>query len=884
MLEKHLQQYFGFTSFKKGQREVIQRTLNRQSAGAIFPTGAGKSLCYQLPAMLLPGLTLVVSPLVSLMKDQIDFLCRHNIPAARLDSTLPSEDYMHILEQAKSGKLKILMIAVERFKNERFRHHLKQMKVALMVVDEAHCISEWGHNFRPEYLKLPAYQKEFQIPQALLLTATATKQVREDMCRKFNIASERVTVTGFYRPNLFLQVTPTPETSKNQKLLDRLRENAKASTIVYVTLQKTAEDVARFLNVNQINAASYHAGMPADERENIQNLFMEGKLDCVAATIAFGMGIDKRDLRRVIHYDLPKSIENYSQEIGRSGRDGLPSFCEVLANRDNMTILENFVYGDTPERSSIYKLMEQIKHHEDLLWKMKLFTLSDEVSIRPLPLKTLLVYLDMEGIIRPKYTYFEEYSFKYYDAPEQIIERFEGERKEFLRVLFSRCTPKTTWNYVDMAAVLRDYKTERSRVVAALEYFAEKKWIELRALKSTETYDILTRSFDLDQMTDKIFKMFSDKEAHEIRRIQDMIAFFESPTCLNKKLASYFGEKLGFSDCGHCSFCKHGESRIQQTLDLPELAGMDLYEFSRGFLNAAEKDASDVNLTKFLCGIYTPLFRKLKVNALPHFGVLHRYAFQDVKQWVAKEKTLKCADTAQEITKLTPLTDSKDIKTFVVLAASRKYGGYCIAGKEWSDGRIGPWIRPVSRRTNGELTAEDVRMNNEELPGCMDIVEVETLGPAHHAYQKENFFSTEKRPWMWQWKLPDAALAQLLDHPDCLWLEGFSSTSGLNDRVPEEIVVKTDTPSLYLIRPDDFTILVTDDLYGRKKVNARFTYRGTPYLLSVTDMTLEREYLMKPQDEYPLDNKNIHLTVSLGEPFNSFCYKLVAAVMMPNKD
>ena len=884
MLEKYLQQYFGFTNFKHGQREVIERILRRQSAGAIFPTGAGKSLCYQLSAMLLPGMTLVVSPLLSLMKDQIDFLASHNIPAARLDSTLSQDDSMRILEQAKSGQLKILMIAVERFKNERFRHHLKQMKVSLMAVDEAHCISEWGHNFRPEYLKLPAYQKEFHIPQVLLLTATATQQVRRDICEKFNMPSDHLTVTGFYRPNLFLQVTPTSEAAKSGKLLNRVQQNLQAPTIVYVTLQRTAEEVAQFLNSNRINAASYHAGMSDDERENIQNLFMAGKLDCVAATIAFGMGIDKRDLRRVIHYDLPKSIENYSQEIGRSGRDGLPSFCEVLANRDNIKILENFIYGDTPERTSIFRLLEKIQQHDKPLWETKLFTLSNEVDIRPLPLKTLLVYLDMEGIIRPKYTYFEEYSFKYYDPPEQIIERFDGERKEFLRVLFSNCIPKTIWNYLDMAAVLCNYKTERSRVVAALEYFAEKKWIELRAQKSTETYDILTRSFDLGQITDKIFKMFSDKEASEIRRIQDMIAFFESPICLNKKLASYFGEKLDFPACGHCSVCKQGESRIQQTVDLPELAGMDFCKISCDFLYAAEKDASDIHLTKFLCGIYTPLFRKLKVNTIPHFGVLHRYAFQDVKQWVIKERTLKSADIVQEFAKLNSFGDLQEIKIFIVLAASRKYGGYCIAGKEWADGKIGTWVRPVSRKTNGELVPEDIRMNNNELPCLMDIVEVETQGAARHAYQKENFFSAEKRPWIWRWKLPDAALNKLLDSPDSLWLEGFSSTSGLNDRIPEEIVVENTIPSLYLIRPEDFTILVTDDPYGRKKINARFTYREVSYLLSVTDMMIEREYLMKPQGEYPQNSKNIYLTISLGEPFNGFCYKLVAAVMIQNED
>ncbi len=1013
MLEQHLQKYFGFTTFRPGQREVIERILRRQSAGAVFPTGAGKSLCYQLPALLLPGLTLVVSPLLSLMKDQIDFLVSHNIPAARLDSTLSSDDYMSILEQAKAGQLKILMISVERFKNERFRHHLKQMNVSLMAVDEAHCISEWGHNFRPEYLKLPAYQKEFNIPQVLLLTATATQQVRRDMCEKFNIEPDHMMVTGFYRRNLFLQVSSTSDAEKNQKLLDRIQENPHSPTIVYVTLQRTAEEVAQFLNSNRINAASYHAGMLDDERESVQNLFMDGKLDCVAATIAFGMGIDKRNLRRVIHYDLPKSIENYSQEIGRSGRDGLPAFCEVLANRNNINILENFIYGDTPERTSIFKLLEKIQHHEKPLWEIRLFTLSNEVDVRPLPLKTLLVYLDMEGLIRPKYTYFEEYSFKYYDPPEQIIERFEGERKEFLSVLFSKCIPKTIWNYVDMTAVLSDYKTERGRVVAALEYFAEKKWIELRAQKSIEIYDILTRSFDIDQVTDKIYKMFSEREASEIRRIQEMIAFFESPICLNVKLALYFGEKLNFQECGHCSVCKQGASRVQQTVDLPDLTDMDFYELSRDFLKTA-KDATDVNLTKFLCGIQTPLFSKLKVNKYKHFGVLHRYPFQDIKKRVIKDNLLNQADNANTVNaerspqiaiqskyishangkppaskiigrqrnhlligdrfnqgisidqlavdcNITrnaviehlrkyvsdhhPLNksyllknsrlpedellslistlhcfqtgqlnsvhknmirsapheelnllrlylscdeqirpESNKHKTFIILAASRKYGGYCIAGKEWADGKIGPWVRPVSRQTNGELAPEDIRMNNNALPCLMDIVEFETQGPARHAYQKENFFSAEKRPWIWQWKLPDAALTKLLDSPDSLWMEGFSSTSGLNDRIPEEIVVENTTMSLYLIRPENLTILVTDDLYGRKKVNARFTYREVSYLLSVTDMVIEREYLMKPQGEYPQNSKNIYLTISLGEPFNGFCYKLVAAVMIHNED
>ena len=367
MLKKPLQKHFGFNSFLKGQEEVIRKVLERQSAAAIFPTGAGKSLCYQLPAILLPGMTLVVSPLLSLMKDQLDFLLESNIPAARLDSTLQKNEYNAILDRAQNDELKILMISVERFKNERFRFHLGKMNVTLLVVDEAHCISEWGHNFRPEYLKLPDYQKEFKIEQTLLLTATATERVIDDMCAKFNILKDHVFVTGFYRENLFLQITPIARPEKKDCVLQRIRETPKASTIVYVTLQKTAEDVSDFLCANNIKAYPYHAGMENEKREQIQNKFMDGTLACIVATIAFGMGIDKKDIRRVIHYDLPKSIENYSQEIDRSGRDGSPALCEVLANRDNIHILENFIYGDTPEKHSIFQLLRTIKENKGFI-------------------------------------------------------------------------------------------------------------------------------------------------------------------------------------------------------------------------------------------------------------------------------------------------------------------------------------------------------------------------------------------------------------------------------------------------------------------------------------------------------------------------------------
>jgi len=636
MLKQQLQKYFGFNTFFKGQEDVISKVLERHSAAAIFPTGAGKSLCYQLPAMLLPGLTLVVSPLLSLMKDQLDFLLANNIPAARLDSTLSRNDYNKILDSAKNGDLKILMISVERFKNERFRSHLQKMNVTLLVVDEAHCISEWGHNFRPEYLKLPDYQKEFKITQTLLLTATATEQVISDMCAKFDILKENVLVTGFYRDNLFLQVTPTQTSEKNNRLLQRIRQAPQDSTIVYVTLQKTAEAVAAFLGANKINAHPYHAGMDSEKREQIQNKFMDGSLSCIVATIAFGMGIDKKDIRRIIHYDLPKSIENYSQEIGRSGRDGDPSLCEVLANRDSIHILENFIYGDTPEKPSILQLLKIIKENDGFIWEIKVQALSNAVNIRFLPLKTLLVYLAMEKIIRPKMTYFAEYSFKYKKKPSEIINKFEGERKQFVTAVIDHCQTRKVWTTVDIQAILNSFNTDRQRILAALEYFDEQGWIELQSKQAVEVYDILTQAFDIDALVEKMDALFKKKEGLEIQRIHNMVGFFESDACISKQLAGYFGENLQKERCGHCSFCKSGKAVLQNTTELKPLTQFEYGKITTEFIQAAEEQFSEVNLTKFLCGIYTPVFSKLKIKKLSHFGILESYPFLEVKSWITE--------------------------------------------------------------------------------------------------------------------------------------------------------------------------------------------------------------------------------------------------------
>jgi ATP-dependent DNA helicase RecQ len=543
-MHQTLEQVFGFQQFRAGQEVTIAAVLSGRSAAAIFPTGSGKSLCYQLPALLLPHLTLVVSPLLALIQDQLAFLQRRGIAAASIDSAQNRDEVADVMSRARSGELKILMISVERLKNERFRHFITQIPISLLVVDEAHCISEWGHNFRPDYLKLPDYQREFNIPQALLLTATATPDVIADMQSKFAIAPEDVVTTGFYRSNLKLLVEPVAGHDKRRRLVQWLGERANQPAIVYVTLQKTAEFIALHLSEHGIPAYAYHAGLVHDKRESIQRQFMDGRINCIVATIAFGMGIDKSDIRNVVHFDLPKSIENYSQEIGRAGRDGAPSECLVLANRDSVNVLENFVYGDTPELEGIRRVLEDVLNARgDGQWEFLLTPLSDMSNIRQLPLKTLLVQLELRGIIAPRYSYFAEYRFKFLLTAEQIVQRFEGERRQFVQALMETSSKARTWATVNFDAMFQQYQADRGRVVTALDYFQEKGWIELESKQMTEVYSLLDTDFDLDSLSGELHAHFAHHERTEVARVHAMLDVFSSEQCLSHRLARYFGDE-----------------------------------------------------------------------------------------------------------------------------------------------------------------------------------------------------------------------------------------------------------------------------------------------------------------------------------------------------
>jgi ATP-dependent DNA helicase RecQ len=356
-LESHLA-HFGLQSFRPGQREVIEAVLAGQDCLCIMPTGGGKSLCYQLPSVVRHGTTLVVSPLIALMKDQVDTLTARGLRATFINSSLSLEESRDRMARMTAGEYDLVYIAPERLRNRSFQEAVAATKVQLLAVDEAHCISEWGHDFRPDYARLGQFRERLGNPQTIALTATATPIVRKDIVELLRLREPQVFITGFARPNLHFEVRNLWSKSlKFQNLVEFLDETPGAG-IIYGATRKRCEEIAEELSALKLKRKikPYHAGLEPDRRRTVQEEFMSGQVPVIAATNAFGMGIDKADLRFVVHFDMPGSLEAYYQEAGRAGRDGLDSHCLLLFNERDRELQEWFIENSYPPRETIEKV------------------------------------------------------------------------------------------------------------------------------------------------------------------------------------------------------------------------------------------------------------------------------------------------------------------------------------------------------------------------------------------------------------------------------------------------------------------------------------------------------------------------------------------------
>jgi ATP-dependent DNA helicase RecQ len=634
-----LQTHFGHDSFREGQRPVIQSLLADRSSLAVFPTGGGKSLCYQLPALLLDGLTLVVSPLIALMKDQVDALTARKIPAARLDSSLTADEIADLYRRLEDRSLKLLYVAPERLANQNFRRRLTHLEISLLAIDEAHCMSSWGHNFRPDYLKLSRFARELDIPRVLCLTATAPPQVARDICEQFEIAPGDHHQLTFYRPNLNLTVTPLADQERRSYLAQQLADAPRQSTIIYTTLQHTAESLASFLKKNGITARPYHAGLRPEARAEIQEAFMSGELPVICATIAFGMGIDKPDIRAVYHYNLPKSPENYTQEIGRAGRDGQPARCELLACLDDLRTLANFTYGDTPQPDALRALLRVLVDQPGE-FDISTYQLSQTHDIRPLVINTVLTYLELEGLLEATAPFYSSYKVSFTRNLDHLLKGFNPQRQDYLRRLFDTAKKGYKWLEIDPALVSDLLEEPREKIIETINDLEDLGDIAVKPAGLRQGYRLKNKPDDLNPLIQRLIDLFQQREDSDLARLRQIVDYALEPGCLYSALLSLFGETI--PPCGHCSRCRGNPapSALPSSPE-PDISSDDL-SLIQGLI--AEKHAglrTPRQLARFLCGMTSPATsrtwylpagarRKQRLTSHDAYALLEEHDFQNV--------------------------------------------------------------------------------------------------------------------------------------------------------------------------------------------------------------------------------------------------------------
>ena len=542
-LELELKIHFGYDEFRDGQREIVEHLVNERDILASCPTAFGKSICYQLPALILPGLTLVVSPLISLMKDQVDNLLEKGITSGSFINSTQTKDEQKVeMDRLEQKKTKILYVSPEKLASRWFIEILNKQDIALIIIDEAHCVSQWGHDFRPDYLKIHNVTVKLMPKAVGMFTATATNNVKEDIVSNIEPFNKIVRVNhSVERENLKNIVIRTESNSQKYETLIGLIENIEGNGIIYAGTRKKVEEVAEYLNDHKINADYYHAGRTEDERKNIQeSFFSESGISVIVATNAFGMGIDKADIRYVIHWDIPGTLENYTQESGRAGRDGKDSICILLYNEGDESLHKWFTEKSAPKLKSLLHTYEYLENHKGIE-QYRIFRssdLADEIGVSEDETKTLLSKLQAYGLI-----------IWHFNLPA-IINIEVKSRKQ--NKVFDILKTKDTFSINELCEILEENPNDVYSTLTRMQKHNEIKFwgkedsttIEVTRVPKVKKW--IQRKIEMEQYTTK-----------KNEKIESQLEYIRTDGCRTKVVKQYFGE-THLENCGNCDNCnKH---------------------------------------------------------------------------------------------------------------------------------------------------------------------------------------------------------------------------------------------------------------------------------------------------------------------------------------